>query len=77
MILVEYLDRRQIVKEEDPRHVLPLLYLSPLEVLCDRVLVAVDGVVPYILVYGWHHLQCAQLQLGSGTFYRCLSCLSL
>ena len=54
---VTHLDRRQVIEEKDPRHVLPLLYLSPFEVLRDRVLIAVDSVVAHILVYCGHHLQ--------------------
>lgn len=62
-----HLDWREVVKEEYSRHVLPLLYVSSLEVLCYRVLIAVYGVVPYITVYGWHHL-------GKGSMYFCLHC---
>ena len=62
-----HLDWREIVKEEYSRHVLPLLYVSSLEVLCYRVLIAIYGVVPYITVYGWHYLD-------KGSMNFCLHC---
>lgn len=55
--IVTYLDWRQVIEEEHPRHVLALLYVSPLEVLCHRVLIAVDGVVTHIPVNCGHYLQ--------------------
>lgn len=51
-----HLNWREVIKEEDSRHVLPLLYVSSLEVLCYRVLIAVYGVVSYITVHSWHYL---------------------
>lgn len=52
-----YLDGWQVIEEEHARHVLPLLYLSSLEVLCYRVLIAVYCIVSHITVYCRHHLQ--------------------
>ena len=62
-----HLDWRKVIKEEYPRHVLPLLYVSSLEVLCHRVLIAIYGLVSYITVYGWHYLD-------KGSTYFCSHC---
>lgn len=51
-----HLDRRQIIEEKHTRHVLPLLYLCALEMLRDRVLVAMYRLVSYITVHCGHHL---------------------